>query len=81
MNRNLLLMRISRYSAYVLTFLMVLFFISGYAMTGLYGMNGVIDKISATFIHLTFDGILLIFLVLHAGIEIYFELKKRKIIR
>lgn len=43
-------------------------------------MNGLIGKSSATLIHLTLDGILLIFLVLHADIEIYSELKKGEII-
>jgi hypothetical protein len=81
MNKNLLLLKISRWSSYILTALIILFFITGYSMAGLYGMYIVIGKGMAVSLHLGLDLVLMIFLVIHVGIQIYFDLKRRGIIK
>jgi hypothetical protein len=78
---NYWLIKISRVSGYLLLILIVTYFITGYSMTGMYGMNRVIQKNFASYLHLNLHIPFIILLILHCGINIYFALKRWKIIK
>ena len=69
------LIKISRVSAWLLLFLMILFIVTGYSITGKYYMNKLIDPDLADDIHLLFDIPIIILFIVHAGIQIYFTFK------
>ncbi len=81
MNVNFWLLKTSRISAYVLIVLMLVYLITGFSMIGLYDMHRIVDKNFAIYMHVNLFLYLIIFLVLHCGIDVYFALKRWKIIK
>jgi len=79
-NYRALLWKIDRIAAWILLVLMIFFLISGYSMTSEYGMNSVIDRVTATQIHISLSELVVLFFAIHAGIQIYFALIRRGII-
>jgi len=78
---NAILLKISRFSAWVLLVLVIINFITGFSMTGRFGFNRLINVRTATLIHDNIWILLIIFFLLHAGISIYFALKRWKVIK
>jgi len=70
------LVKISRISAWLLLFLMILFIITGYSITGKYYMYKLIDPDFADKIHLLFDVPIIILFVIHSGIQVYYAFKR-----
>lgn len=67
-------------SAYLLLFLFVAFVISGFSMTGEYGINDIVDIRTASAIHLGICELIIVFFCIHVGIRIYSDLPKWEII-
>ena len=76
MNVNFWLLKASRISAYVLLVLSVMYLVTGFSMTGLYGMHRFVDKGLAAYVHLNLHLPFILLLVLHCGIDVYFVLKR-----
>jgi cytochrome b subunit of formate dehydrogenase len=72
MRLRVLLMKANRISCWLLLFLMIVFIITGYSMTGKFGFNKLIDKRSSTTIHLLLDIPLIILFLFHSFVSIYF---------
>jgi len=77
MDYNKFLIKLNRFSAWVLLVLIILFIISGYGMT-----KQIIDPVFATYLH---DNILpiplFIFFLLHVGISIRYALQRWKLFK
>jgi len=78
---NVRLLRISRISAWVLLVLIILYIITGFSMTGRYGFSKLISISTATLIHDNLCVLVIIFFLLHAGISVYFALKRWGVIK
>ncbi len=81
MNINFWLLRVSRWSGYVLLVLLIIYIVTGYSMVGFHGMNRLVEKSLAVFLHLNLDWVLIIFIMIHGGIEIYFALRRKGILK
>ena len=73
-----LLIKIDRKTVWLLFILMILFILSGYRLTGKFGLERIMDMKTAMFIHLSLDILLIILFVLHSGLWIYIKLVKRR---
>ena len=69
------LVKIDRTAAWVLFFLMILFFITGWSMTGKLRLIG---AGKAQYLHTSLCTLILIFFLIHSGIQIYFAIKRWK---
>jgi len=69
------LIKIDRVAAWILFFLMLLFFITGWSMTGRFQ---IIRPGLAQNIHTSLCLLIFIFFLTHAGIQIYFAIKRWK---
>ncbi|HHI04161.1 MAG TPA: hypothetical protein ENL45_01295 [Candidatus Woesearchaeota archaeon] len=69
------LTKIDRYAAWILFFLMLLFFITGWSMTGRFQ---IIRPGLAQNIHTSLCILVFIFFLIHSGIQIYFAFKRWK---
>jgi len=81
MSGMIMLVKISRAAAWILLFLIIPFIISGYSMTGKYGMDRIIDTGTALRIHTGFSELLVFFLIIHVSINIYLALVRWGVIR
>jgi len=70
------LLRIARFSGWVLLFLVGLFLVTGYAMSGKYGFDRLVGEQTALTIHKIFDWPLILFFVAHAATSIYFAMRR-----
>lgn len=77
-NRSLqyYLIKISRFTGWVLFVLVLAYIITGYALAGLYGFDKLMSSEMALRIHRSFDLLLVFVFLVHAGITIYFALKR-----
>ncbi|MBN2196668.1 MAG: hypothetical protein JW751_27900 [Polyangiaceae bacterium] len=73
---NRLLLKLARASGWVLLGLVLLFVVTGYALSGQYGCDRVIEPQQALTIHRIFDWPLLAFFFAHAASVIYFALRR-----
>jgi len=71
-----LLLRVERISGWVLLPLIVVYFISGFAMAGDYGLNSAVSLRLAHNLHTILHVPLLIFFVLHAGPAVFFAVRR-----
>ena len=70
-----------RYTAWPLMMLMICYIITGFAMSGRFGFNHLMDKRLAVALHRWLHVPLLILLPLHAVCAIYFAMRRRRWIR
>ena len=70
------LVKIDRIAAWALLPLITLFFIAGWSMTGKLVL---IQPQKAQYLHTTFCIFVLIFFLIHSGIQIYFAIRKWKL--
>lgn len=75
------LLKINRYSAWLLLPVIIIYLISGFAMTGRYGFNKLINARVGLTLHNFFHLPLIILFVIHVGISIYFASKRWKIFK
>jgi succinate dehydrogenase/fumarate reductase cytochrome b subunit len=71
-----LLLRTARVSGWVLLFLVVLFLVTGYALSGKYGLDQVVGPQTALTIHRIFDWPLILFFMAHAATSVYFAMRR-----
>lgn len=70
------LIKVDRVAAWVLLVALILFFVTGYTMTGEYGFNKLVDVGYAIWVHTTLCEIVIALLAYHAGVRGYLELKR-----
>jgi hypothetical protein len=75
------LIKIARLSGWLLLGLMVLYIGTGFALCGKFGVDRLIDKDTALFIHQVFDWPLVSIFSVHACIVSYFAMRRRGWIR
>lgn len=73
-----LLVKIDRKSVWLLFILMILFIISGYRLTGKYGMERIMSLEMAEYIHLTLDVVLIALFAIHSCVWIYIKVASRR---
>ena len=71
------MMRIDRISAWLLLPVMIMYIITGYVMLGWFGLHGLVDKNAALLLHIELHLPLLILFILHAGINVFFYLRRK----
>jgi len=77
----MILVKINRLSGWLLIPLFLIYIITGYSMTGEYGMNKVVSLHLARTIHLNFSGLFILLFLLHVCTSIYLALRRWGIIR
>lgn len=75
------LIRINRISCWFLLVVVIIFLITGWAMTNRYGLNKLMNPRLALSYHNTMHYPLAIFFIIHVGISIYFASKRWKIFK
>ncbi len=70
------LIKINRISGWILFFLVIIFIITGFAITGRYGFSKLIDPNLARKIHWVFTWPVIIMFIIHSCINIYFAFKR-----
>jgi len=70
------LIKLERWSCWLLFVLTVFFLITGYSMLGEYGLSRIISKREATDIHTVLGMPFLILFAFHMSLRIYFVLKR-----
>jgi succinate dehydrogenase/fumarate reductase cytochrome b subunit len=74
------LLKTARASGWVLLFLVGLFLVTGYALSGKYGFDQLIGEQVALTVHRIFDWPLILFFVAHAATSIYFALRRWRVV-
>ena len=75
-NLHYYLIKTARISGWLLIPLMLLFVVTGFAMRGEFGCNNLLTKEQARVIHQDFRWPLLVMLVIHVSITVYFALRR-----
>ncbi len=70
------LIKIERWSCWFLFVLLILFFVSGYSVAGMYGFEKIMSKRLALTIHSTLHIPTLVLFAIHMAIRLYFTIKR-----
>ena len=70
------LVRSDRILSIFLLVAMILFFITGYSMTGKYGFNDVVDTASAIQLHISVCWVVIVLLAYHVAVRGYLEMRR-----
>lgn len=67
-----------RWTGWLLLALMVLYILSGYALSGTFGLDGLMSEATATAVHVNWklDRLLLVLLIVHAGGATYLAMRR-----